>query len=495
MTGRPSRRSLRSLPLRARLVAGFALAMAVVLAASGAFLYWRVAFALDRRLDSDLADNAATVRAVLGPDGTLADVGALGTTPALSDFQVLRPDGSVVSAGPGLGPTSLLTGADLAAARAGTTTLDVGSMLPVSARPLRLRAEPVGAFVLVVGVRRDARDEALRELVAQLAVVGLGTLVVSTFVGERLAKAALRPVDRYRNRAGEIADGTVGVRLEVPPERDDELTRLGHTLNAMLDSLERASTRERRFLQDASHELRTPLTLLRTRTQLALSRPRTVAEHEQTLVELDVDLRELSSLASQLLQLEAGEGGPSASGGTAADNLSAVLVDLHRHTSEPPVDGLPPGWTLALPAEEPYVAMPAARLRQIATNLLSNAAVHGRPPVSVDVRVAEHEGGRVVVLAVTDAGDAMDADFLPAAAERFSRTDQARSRPGAGLGLSLVLDLVEREGGELRLCVEGHHHRYQRRLDVACAHPEAGTTASVLLPAAAGPGSAGPRSS
>ena len=480
MTRQPRGRR-RGLPLRARLVGGFALAMAVVLAASGGFVYWRVAFALDRRLDSDLADNAATVQAVLGPDGTLIDVGALGTTPALSDFQVLTPDGTVVSSGPGLGATPLLTGPQLTAARTAVTTLDIGSMVPISARPLRLRAEPAGPYVLVVGVRRDARDEALRELVVQLLVAGLGTLAITTLVGERLAKAALRPVERYRAQASDIAGGTVGVRLEVPDERDDELTRLGHTLNAMLDSLDRASVRERRFLADASHELRTPLTLLRTRTQLALSRRRSVAEHEQILAELDVDLRELTSLAQRLLQLEVASGGdgpPRNGSGSPAE----VLLDLHEQTSTNPVEGLPQAWALDLPPARLRVAMPDTQLRQVVANLLANAALHGRPPVRAGLVTAPLDGHDLAVLTVSDAGTSLEAGFLPDAVERFSRTDQARGRPGAGLGLSLILALVEQQDGELRLCANGHHHRYQQRHDLPCRHPDAGTTATVLLP-------------
>lgn len=484
MSRQEGHRRFSRLPLRARLVLGFAVAMTVVLIGSGAFVYWRVAFALDRRLDSDLADAALIVSALLRPDGTLRDTSVLGSTPALSDFQVLRTDGSVVSSGPGLGATSLLSRDELAAARTATITIEVGSMVPISARPLRLRAQPAGAQVLVVGVRRDARDEALRELVAQLAVAGLGTLVITTVVGERLAKAALRPVERYRAQADQITHGAPGMRLDVPAERDDEVTRLGHTLNTMLDALDHALSRERRFLQDASHELRTPLTLLRTRTQVALSRPRTVHEHEQTLRELDTDVRELGGLADQLLQLEVAADGhttdaqPPSPGG----NLGGVLVALHEQSRHGNVDRLPDRWTLDLPAATPVVAMSDLQLRQIATNLLVNASVHGQPPVHAAVRVAATTD-TIVVLTVSDAGSQLPADFLPQAAERFGRAEDARSRPGAGLGLSLVHALVNQHEAELRLCSNGHHHRYQKRFSITCTHPPSGTTATVLITA------------
>jgi signal transduction histidine kinase len=117
-------------------------------------------------------------------------------------------------------------------------------------------------------------------------------------------------------------------------------------------------------------------------------------------------------------------------------------------------------------------------VRQVTTNLVGNALTHGVGPVQVRVRVA----GAVAVLTVTDSGPGIDEEFLPSAAERFARADVARSRPGAGLGLSLVRAVVESYGGELRLCSAGRHHRYGSRFETDCEHPDAGTTASVLLP-------------
>lgn len=115
-------------------------------------------------------------------------------------------------------------------------------------------------------------------------------------------------------------------------------------------------------------------------------------------------------------------------------------------------------------------------------NLLVNAAVHGQPPVRAAVRLADSDG-TVVMLTITDAGSDLPAEFLPRAVERFGRSERARARPGAGLGLSLVLAIADQHEAELRLCSDGHHHRYHHRFDVACTHPRSGTTASVVLSA------------
>jgi hypothetical protein len=274
-----------------RLVAGFTAAMAVVLAAAGAFVYWRVAYALDRDLDGELTTATTTLRPLVTAEGAVDDRRAADATGVA--WQVVTADGAVVARGVNAPEAPMVTRRDLAAAEGGSTTVDTGRLLPVAEQPFRARVTtlPGGDLALVVAIRRDHHDEALRELLLQLVVAGTGALLVAGLVGERLAHAALAPVERYRRRASDIAAGRSGLRLEVPDDRDDEVTRLGHTLNRMLDTLEDALQRERRFVNDASHELRTPLTLLSSRIQLARRRSRSVAEHEAVLAELEVDVR------------------------------------------------------------------------------------------------------------------------------------------------------------------------------------------------------------
>lgn len=477
----PLRARLGRLPLRTRLVAGFAVVMAVVLSAGGAFIFWRVDVALDRRVNGDLRADSAELAPLVQPDGSTAG-GDADDGAALSQHQVLDASGAVLAAGSAIGTAPLLPERAVREALSGPLLYDVGSPLPTDDRPLRLYAVPLrtggAAAVLVVATSRAASDEALRELLAQLAIVGLTTLVLTTLVGDRLASAALRPVERYRTQALAVAAGEPGVRLDVPPDRDDEVTRLGHTLNDMLTALDAAMARERRFVQDASHELRTPLTLLRTRVELARRRPRSREELEAVLAELDVDLTDLQALAQQLLDLSVAAPAPDS-----PVDLAAVVDDV-AGLSGTGADGLPDCWgTVVDDDARPAPVLVAERaLRQVLFNLLGNAARHGGPPVAVRLGVVHPDAA---VLTVHDDGAGVPADFLPAALLRFSRAADARERPGSGLGLSVVDQLVTAGGGELRLCSRGAHHRSVERFDVPCTHPRAGTTVTVLLPLAA----------
>jgi signal transduction histidine kinase len=464
------------LPLRVRLVAGFSATMLVVLAGAGAFVYWRVQFALDRGLDSELDQAARTLVPLVARDGTVIDNLAAGATGVA--WQVVQPDGAVLAHGAAAGARGMAPRSVLAAASDGGASADTGRFLPAGDVAYRLLVQPVhrGEELLVVGVRRDHRDEALRELLGQLTLAGLAALVLTAFVGDRLARAALTPVERYRRRAEEIAHGAAGLRLDVPAGRDDEVTRLGNTLNVMLTELERAIERERRFVDEASHELRTPLTLLSSRVQVTRRRARTVAEHEAALDELATDVARLADLAEELLALGEAESATGQRAGSTDVRAAAGRVAATRDDGRVVV--VPPSAEAV-----PHSVAAASVVDRILTNLVDNALTHGRPPVRILVAGVEADRACWVRLVIDDAGEGMDPDLLATATGRFTRAPEARSRPGSGLGLSLVESLVTRAGGELRLCHAGRHeHAGGSRVDVACAHGPA-MTATVLLPA------------
>ena len=465
MTDRPPRttrlrRRVARLPLRVRLVAGFSATMLLVLTAAGAFVYWRVQFALDRQLNGDLSADTRLLTPLIRPNGQL--VPDVSQVVGSELYQVLDRDGHVLAASPTLNGRALVSPRTVRTALDGPVRQDIGALLPTTRDPLRVYATPLPgageqdaagqkAAVLVVAVRRDHRDEALLELLAQLAAAGLGALLATAVVGDLLARFALRPVERYRAQAADIVAGASGVRLEVPPGRHDEVTRLGDTLNAMLDALEEAVERERRFVNDASHELRTPLTLLTTRLQLARRRTRSVAEHEAVLAEIETDVVRLVKLAEHLLEV----GHDARIDEVGCDLAPVAAAEVARRNAVARATGRGRSAITITTAPAP-VPLSEAAAGQLVGNLLDNAVKHGAAPVDVVVdRVGEW--GR---LRVTDAGPGMDAELLATATRRFTRAASSRSREGFGLGLSLVESLVTRAGGQLRLCSSGHHQRY-----------------------------------
>jgi signal transduction histidine kinase len=294
--------------------------------------------------------------------------------------------------------------------------------------------------VLVVGAPLSQRDAALTTLSELLFIGGPGLLIITCLAGYVLAARALAPVQKMSVQAARISAGAPeGDRLPVP-EANDELRRLGDTLNAMLSRLEETLRRERAFVADAGHELRTPLSILKLELELALSsdtpreelemRLRSVAEEVDRLANLANDLlviarAEQGQLPLERRRIEVGQvlGTVAARFATPAGGTGrAVRVDGERG--------------LKLNADP-------ARLEQALTNMVSNALRYGDG--TVGLRALGRNGS--VELHVVDEGNGFDPDFLPRAFERFSRADPARTRGGAGLGLSIVQVVAEAHGG------------------------------------------------
>jgi two-component system, OmpR family, sensor kinase len=420
------------LPTRLRLSLAFAVAMALLLAALGTFLYLQVRSSLDEQLDASLRAEAASVPAA-GFGGRRALV-----EEEKSIAQVLGPRGTVLTASPARLRRPLAS----PAARAHF----VGERKIPDAQnsPYRLFVAPDGTGrTIVVGASLEERNESLQNLLIALLVGGPIALLLSTLAGYTLAGAVLRPVEHMRRRAEEISTETAGERLPLPRARD-EIRRLGETLNAVLGRLEAGLERERRFVADASHELRTPLALLRTELELAQRQPRTADELRLALDSAAEEVERLSQLAEDLLVLARADQGKLAlrrEPVVLGELLDAVAARFARRASDRHRQ-------LAVAAARPFTAnLDRLRLEQALGNLVDNALRHGAGTVTLDAR---SENGTVAV-SVGDEGAGFPASLVPTAFDRFTRGDDARARGGAGLGLALVDAVARAHDGSARI--------------------------------------------
>jgi two-component system OmpR family sensor kinase len=431
-------RPLAGLPLRIKLTLAFTGVMAILLAAAGIALNLLVAANLDSTIDDGLAaragDAAALVRGGVR-NGRLNDSGE-------TFAQVLSPDGQVLDATPAAGRAAVLTPAETARAARRTLILERGGFKRET-EGLRLLARPAGTrarrLVVVVGEGLAQRERALDALKALLAVGGPLALLIASLVGYALAAAALRPVERMRRRAAAVTAGEHGGRLPVPPA-DDEIGRLGRTLNEMLARLEAAFARERSFVADASHELRTPLAILRTELELALRGEHTAEELEAAVRSAAEETERLSGLAEDLLVIARSDQGklPIRRQPLHADDLFDTVA--RRFATRARATGRP---VRPQPAPGVTVMADQARVEQALANLVDNALRYGGGTVSLSA-VAENGS---VELHVRDEGPGFPPAFLPRAFERFTRADEARARGGTGLGLAIAAAIAVAHGG------------------------------------------------
>jgi signal transduction histidine kinase len=424
------------LPIRMRVAAGFAVAMALVLTGSGVFLYARLGADLARALDQDLRLRAQDLSALVRePGGSLAiESGGRLIERGESFAQLLDGRGRVLDRTEPLGNRPLLTRRELRSALGRRHFADRPSVTGLD-EPAQLLATPIHRagrrLVLVVGATRENRAEALRSLRTELLVAGPIALLLATGLGYLLAGAGLRAVDAMRHRAARISADQPGERLPVP-RTGDELQRLGETLNAMLARLEAALERERGFVAEAGHELRTPLALLRAELDFALQYAdtkdelreavRTASEETDRVIQLAGDLLLIASADHSQLALRR-ESLP------ARDLLESVR---QRFAWRAEADGRPLAEVDA-PAGL-VVAGDRLRLEQALGNLVDNALRHGEGTVRIEAQATDSR----VEIHVRDQGPGFPADFLPRAFHRFSRGDPSHTGTGTGLGLAIV---------------------------------------------------------
>jgi signal transduction histidine kinase len=233
-------------------------------------------------------------------------------------------------------------------------------------------------------------------------------------------------------RAAEISTATPDARLPLP-DAQDELHRLGVTLNEMLERLERSAAGERAFLAGASHELRTPLAILKAEVELALSGDQDPEALAAALQSVGEEADRLIRLAQDLLIVARGQEGK-----LPLDLADVQVADL--------IDDLVASYAALgvqrLQADveaDLHVRADRLRLEQALSNLIDNARRYGHPPVTLRA----HTTDRGVEIHVTDHGDGFSSEALVGP---LDGTPRANAR-GFGLGLAMVASIARAHGG------------------------------------------------
>jgi two-component system, OmpR family, sensor kinase len=433
---------LRRMPIRVKLALISIALMSIVMAGTGVFLYLRFEDELDTSIDQALASRAQAAAVLSSNSKNRTNlIGELSQEEGFGEL--VSPTGRVVEETPGVDHRLLIPPKLLATARRGPVYFE--QKVEDIAKHARLIARPVGGSggnVVVAGTTLKDRERANESLVRALVIGVPIALLLATAAAIALIGGALRPVEQMRSRAATISAGEADARLPLP-EAQDEIRRLGETLNEMLARLQAAFAREREFVADASHELRTPLAILKTELELASREGRTNGELTAAVRSAAEEVDRLSRLAEDLLVLARADGGrlPVCPAPQPLEPLVWEVADLFAMRAHADARKL----TVEVPAnlEAP---VDSERIRQALANLVDNALTHG----DGNVRLWARRLNSAVELHVEDGGSGFPPDFIAHAFERFTRADAARGPGGTGLGLAIVDAIARGHGGYAR---------------------------------------------
>jgi signal transduction histidine kinase len=271
----------------------------------------------------------------------------------------------------------------------------------------------------------------LLEIVLPILAVALGGLIWLV-VGR-----AMKPVEVVRRAVADISENDLDERLP-SPRSGDELDRLVHTMNQMLQRLQLAMKRERRFIADASHELRSPIATIRGALETS---DRTMEGLEGSRAVALSAVQHLDFMAEGLLTLDSIRG-PENGGPTRPVDIDELVLQQ--------VDALRKSTSLTIDASSVSGGQVLAReldMMRVVENLSSNAVRHADSRISYTL--SEH--GDHVLLVVSDDGPGIPEPMRAMVFERFARIDSARNRNngGTGLGLAIVSEVVKAYGGQV----------------------------------------------
>lgn len=305
-----------------------------------------------------------------------------------------------------------------------------------------------GRAIGTVTVSRDdgrlftAEEIQLREeLLSMHLVAGLLSAAVAVIIGLYLAVTLSRPLRSIRAGAEAMSAGELETRI---PERgDDEMRSVAEALNRLAETLEQEESLRKESVQDLAHELRTPVMGVLARVEAAQDgvledeAANLSAMHDEALrlARLLDDLSALADAERPGLLLETEPVDLAAVAGARAAAFARPFaekrVELASSLRPAVVDGDP------------------RRLEQIVVNLLSNALRY--TDAGGTVTLAVRPDGDLAVLEVRDTGIGITPEDVPRVFTRFWRGEKSRSRAtgGAGIGLSIVKELVQAHGGEI----------------------------------------------
>ncbi|WGW12618.1 HAMP domain-containing sensor histidine kinase [Saxibacter everestensis] len=346
----------------------------------------------------------------------------------------------------------------------------------------RVLALPVDQtdYYVAIAIPLDSEvQEILDKVRATQIGIGLIALALAGAIGWLAISSAFKPLRDIEKAASAIAAGDLSKRVATAPA-DTELGRLSSSLNTMLGQIETAfqvrtasESRMRRFVADASHELRTPLVTIRGYAELyrqgAITKPDDIGA---AMSRIENEAKRMGGLVEDLVMLARLDEERPSDRHTFSVNQIAIDAVADAQAQSPDRDVELVGLSGPdAPATSP-VHGDEAKIRQVVTNLMSNAIRH--TPEGSPIELAVGIRGNEVCLEVRDHGEGLTEEQVPRVFERFYRLDASRNRDtgGSGLGLSIAAAIVAAHHGSIDVAAtEGGGATFRVMLP---SEPEAG---------------------
>jgi len=332
--------------------------------------------------------------------------------------------------------------------------------------PVRLLALPVtGLGWIEIGLSLSEYATQMHQIRTVFALALLVMVALGVLAGWLQLRTVFRSVEQVRRTAIDISEGELSRRVELA-EKGSELSDLANAFNKMLDRIQLLLGEMRDVSNHIAHDLRTPVSCIRGLAETSLTAAYQSAEHQTkaqtealaTIVEEADQLGEMVNTMLEIAQTDAGLINQQ------QEQIDLVIL-LHDACElfQPVAEDAGMKLTIDAPDHALMVTGNKARLQRAIANLIDNALKFSHAEDHIEL-IAETDQNSMCIH-IRDHGIGISADDRSHIFERFYRSDQSRTKPGNGLGLSYAMSIIRSHGGTIDVTsTPGHGSTFTVRL-------------------------------
>lgn len=293
-------------------------------------------------------------------------------------------------------------------------------------------------YVVIAMSLQDAK--AVVDNLSEILFIGYFLiLIVLYFITRFIVGKSIEPISAIIETTSLISKDNLSTRIPLPQNKD-ELYTLSETINNLLDRIESAIEREKRFTSDASHELRTPLAVIKGTLEVLSRKPRTQTEYEEKIKFCISEVNRMNFLVDELLLLARFENQKNEIKNESTF-LNALVLDVVALYSETISDKKLQVHSFF--EEDFYFETDPYLFSIVMHNLISNAVKYSFNEGTIDINVVKQENE--IIFTLQDFGIGISKEDIDKVFNRFFRSNPTEHPEvkGTGLGLSIVSRLSD----------------------------------------------------
>jgi signal transduction histidine kinase len=290
----------------------------------------------------------------------------------------------------------------------------------------------------------ETEGEARLSDITRISLLVLASIVFfGIIIGVFIAGKVLKPIEYITKAAEKINSGNdLKERINIG-HASREIKDLSDQFDNMVDRLDKAFEKEKRFTSDASHELRTPVSVISAQCEYTLESPREIEEYIDSLEVISRQTQKMSSLINDMLYISRFEN-------KKYDyvfekfNFSLFIKEICHDMSLIKEKNISLTYSVD---EDIYINGHKELLERLTTNLINNAFKYGKQNGKIEVILFQEDNK--TFLTVKDDGVGISDEEKEKIFERFYRSDKSRNSGGTGLGLSIASEIAKLHGGNI----------------------------------------------